>query len=247
MGPYIQDLVEYLAQRLGCMISDLQSLQRRDALRRELEQVPAERCTPGAWRECLAYLTDVRLPETLEPGEVRRRLLSSLNGPAPPAARCPGKVFISVCDPSPPDLAKTAAVVCKTLRALHLDRYADVFPYGDPTALLAGPACDLCITETDLGTLSGFALIEEVRRRRPAAEAVFVTADGSNDTALKAWGAKVSAYLIKPLESAEDRAQLRTILELCVARFLSRPPGNQDHLEPHGALIMRHMPHDLQK
>ena len=153
-------------------------------------------------------------------------------------------IVISVCDPSPPDLARTGAVVRETLRVLHRERYAAVYTYGDPGALLAGPACDVCVTETDLGTMDGFALIDEVRRHSPGAAAIIVTADANNESALKAWEHRVSGYLIKPLEHEDDLKQLRALLELCISRSLLNLSGNQMTFEPHGAHFMRHMPHE---
>lgn len=120
---------------------------------------------------------------------------------------------IAICDPSAGDLARTKAMVRRALDALPLGRRVSVRAYTTPEALLAGPPCDICITETDLGSTDGFALIDCARRRNARVIPIVVTRDAENTSALKAWRSRAVAYLLKPLERGEDLEQLKRILD----------------------------------
>lgn len=136
---------------------------------------------------------------------------------------------IAICDPAPGDLARTRAMVRRALDALPLGRRVTLRAYTSPEALLAGPACDICITETNLGSMDGFALIKQARRRAPKVIPIIVTGAPENSTALNAWQSQAAAYLLKPLERGEDLDYLRQILDesiqRCMPEFRTSPAG----------------------
>lgn len=127
---------------------------------------------------------------------------------------------IAICDPAPGDLARTKAMVRRALDVLPLGGRVTLQAYTSPEALLAGPACDICVTETDLGSMDGFALIKLARRRQPGVIPIIVTETPENSTALRAWQSKAVAYLLKPLERREDLDYLRRILDESIQRCM---------------------------
>ena len=120
---------------------------------------------------------------------------------------------VSVCDPSPPDLARTIAMVRRALDGLPQGRRASVRAYATSAALLAGPPCHLCVTETALDGTDGFALARRVRERQAGAAVIFVTGDAGDGTARRATECRAAGCLLKPLERPEDLERLRAMLD----------------------------------
>ena len=110
---------------------------------------------------------------------------------------------------APPALASTAASVCvvddepgvrnvmaRVLGAAGLA--VRCFPSAE--ALLAEPdvGCDVLITDNNLPGMSGMALVEEVRRRRPGVRTVLVSGYTADPSAISRLVASGTAFVAKP-------------------------------------------------
>lgn len=126
---------------------------------------------------------------------------------------------LAICDPIPKDLDRTRSVVRGLLRGLPFGHLVTVRSCLNPVDLLSNSPCDICVTETDLGAMDGFTLIERVRQRHEAA-VIYVTSATDNTSALKAWRVHAESYLLKPLGCSEDLSRFREALRRSIGRAL---------------------------
>lgn len=128
-------------------------------------------------------------------------------------------LVLAICDPVREELNCTKAVVRRLLDSMPLGQFITVRTYLNPAALLSLAPCDICVTETDLGSIDGFTFIERIRQKHKAV-VIYVTKDANNASALKAWQLNAESYLLKPLARPENLDRFRTALNLGIERVL---------------------------
>ncbi len=72
---------------------------------------------------------------------------------------------------------------------------------------------DLIVTDYKMAGLDGLALLEEIRRLRPQARVVLMTAYGSSEVETRAQRLKAYRYLTKPLEMDDFRQMVQAALD----------------------------------
>ncbi len=72
---------------------------------------------------------------------------------------------------------------------------------------------DLIVTDYKMAGLDGLALLEEIRRLRPEARVVLMTAYGSSEVEARAQRLKAYRYLAKPLEMDDFRQMVQAALD----------------------------------
>ena len=99
------------------------------------------------------------------------------------------------------------AALADTLRRLAPSDEVRAFPDGEKAvAYAAAHPADVVFTEIQLPRISGFTLVEKLRKQRPTVYIVFVTA--LPNFALDAFGVNANGYLLKPAADEKLAAKL---------------------------------------
>jgi DNA-binding NtrC family response regulator len=95
---------------------------------------------------------------------------------------------------------------------------------------------DLVLADVRMPDLSGFELLDVLKRDRPGVEVVLMSAFGGTDGATRALRAGAADYLSKPF----DQSELRTKVEKAIGRRPPRPHAKLAELSYKEAMTLAH-------
>jgi signal transduction histidine kinase/DNA-binding response OmpR family regulator len=106
---------------------------------------------------------------------------------------------------------------------------------GLATAMLSPP--DLIITDLAMPELDGLQLVEELRRNGHNFPIILMTAEGSEDIAVRALRAGVTDYFTKPFDGGEMLQAVRRVLRSARTTLQGISPAEQRRIEALNTLI----------
>ncbi len=121
--------------------------------------------------------------------------------------------------------------------ALRFARYRVVEAADGAAALqlLLGTELDLVLLDVLLPGMSGFSLLEQVRRKKPGLPVIMVTARGSEDDRVRGLSGGADDYVVKPFSAKELLARVEAVL-----RRMSKAPAPtpEETLELDGCAVL---------